>query len=82
MSFSPLGPKIAIPEGRLEVREGVATPWDASANGSRADSLQHLLLAPGSGLRLFPVREKPIHLRLVSTPRFEKGTVAHVYQPE
>ena len=33
-------------------------------------------------LRLFPVREKPMNLRLVSTPRFEKGTVAHVNQPE
>ncbi|WP_158623231.1 MULTISPECIES: hypothetical protein [Corallococcus] len=39
-------------------------------------------VALGSGLRLFPVREKPMNLRLVSTPRFEKGTVAHVYQPE
>jgi dihydrofolate reductase len=35
----------------------------------------------GGGLRLFPELERPMDLQLVSTTRFEKGTVVHVYRP-
>ena len=44
-----------------------------------------LLIHPvvlGSGLRLFPEQAQPLNLRLVSTARFDKGAVAHVYRPE
>ncbi len=44
-----------------------------------------LLIHPvvlGSGLRLFPEQAQPLNLRLVSTTRFDKGAVAHVYRPE
>lgn len=36
----------------------------------------------GNGLRLFPEREQPMNLRLVSATRFDTGTVVHVYRPE
>ncbi|QSQ21837.1 dihydrofolate reductase family protein [Pyxidicoccus parkwayensis] len=39
-------------------------------------------VALGSGLRLFPEREQPLKLRLVSATRFDSGAVAHVYRPE
>lgn len=44
-----------------------------------------LLIHPvvlGSGLRLFPEREQPMNLRLVSSTRFDKGAIANVYRPE
>ncbi len=45
----------------------------------------HLLIHPvalGSGLRLFPEREQPMKLKLVSATRFDSGAVGHVYRPE